>query len=79
MAISDDATRLELIKGGIGMSVIEKRLAEATDQIVTWETDPLFCDLNFAYLKSRADEPLIRAITEHVINLWQPQSQLAVS
>ena len=79
MSISDDATRLELIKGGIGMSVIEKRLAKASDQIIIWETDPLFCDLNFAYLKARADEPLIAAITEKVTDLWQTESQLAIS
>lgn len=73
MSISDDATRLELIKGGIGMSVIEKRLAENSDQIVIWKTDPFFCDLNFAYPKARADEPLIGAITEKVIDLWQTE------
>jgi len=78
MSISDDATRLELVKGGIGMSVIEKRLAETSDQIIIWETEPFFCDLNFAYLKSRADEPLIRAITEQVTALWQSEPELAI-
>lgn len=65
--------------GCVGMSVIEKRLAETSDRIIIWETDPVFCDLNFAHLKSRADEPLIRAITEQVTTLWQSEPQLAIS
>ncbi|MDP6041548.1 MAG: LysR family transcriptional regulator [Candidatus Latescibacteria bacterium] len=79
MSISDDATRLELIKGGIGLAVIEKRLTETSDQVMIWETESFFCDLNFAYLKSRADEPLIRAITEQVTTLWQSELELAIS
>jgi len=31
------------------------------------------------YLKSRADEPLIRAITEQVTTLWQSEPELAIS
>lgn len=79
MSISDDATRLELLKGGIGMSVIEKCLAEKSDQIAIRETESFFCDLNFAYLKSRAGESLIRAITEQVTTLWQSQSELVMA
>ncbi|MYC13997.1 MAG: hypothetical protein F4Y39_09760, partial [Gemmatimonadetes bacterium] len=79
MSISDDATRLELIKGGIGMSVIEKCLAEKSDQIAIRETESFFCDLNFAYLKSRAGESLIRAIIEQITTLWQSQSELVMA
>lgn len=79
MSISDDATRLELIKGGIGLSVIEKYLAEESDQIAIRETEPFFCDLNFAYLKSRAGESLIRAIIAQVTALWQSQSELVMA
>ena len=60
------------------MSVIEKCLAEKSDQIAIRETESFFCDLNFAYHKSRAEESLIRAITEQVTVLWQSQSELRV-
>lgn len=79
MSISDDATRLELIKGGIGLSVIEKCLAEESVQIVIRETEPFFCDLNFAYLKSRAGESLIRAVIAQVTTLWQAESELVMA
>ena len=47
MSISDDATRLELIKGGIGMSVIEKCLAEKSDQIAIRKTESFFLRSQF--------------------------------
>lgn len=79
MSISDDATRLGLIKGGIGLSVIERCLAEESNQIVIKETEPFFCDLNFAYLKSRAGESLIRAIIAQVTALWQSEPELVMA
>lgn len=77
MTTSDDATRLELVKGGVGMSILERRFAETSDQIAIWEVDePLYSNLHFAHLKSRANEPTICAITEQVLALWQPQEHL---
>ena len=78
MSTNDDATRLELVKGGVGLSVLERRFAESSDQIVIWEIDePLSCDLFFAHLASRAEEPVIQAVTEQVLSLWRPESEIA--
>lgn len=78
MATNDDATRLELVKGGVGLSILERRFVESSDQIIIWEIDePLSCDLFFAHLASRAEEPVIQAVTEQVLTLWQPKSEIA--
>jgi hypothetical protein len=78
MSTNDDATRLELVKGGAGMSILERRHAETSDQIIVWETEePLYCDLLFAHLTSRAEEPVIRAVTEQIRSLWRPQSEIS--
>ncbi|MBT3604574.1 MAG: LysR family transcriptional regulator [Candidatus Latescibacteria bacterium] len=78
MPTNDDATRLELVKGGAGMSILERRHAETSDQIMIWEIEePLYSDLNFAHLTSRAEEPIIRAVTEQMLSLWRPESEIA--
>lgn len=77
MTTTDDATRLELVKGGVGLSILERRFAEMSDQIVIWEVDePLYSNLHFAHLKSRIREPAIQAMTEQVVSLWQTQDQI---
>ena len=78
MATNDDATRFELVKGGVGLSVLERRVAETSNQIAIWEVDePLYCDLYFTYLQARAKEPIIRAVTEQVVSLWRSDSEMA--
>jgi DNA-binding transcriptional LysR family regulator len=78
MSTNDDATRLELVKGGAGMSILERRFAETSRQIVVWEMDePINIDQNLAYLTSRGEEPVIRAITEQMISLWRPADKFS--
>lgn len=78
ISTNDDATRLELIKGGVGLTILERHFAETSDQITVWEVDePFYSDLHFAYLTSRAEEPIIRAVTEQVLSLWQTDSGVA--
>jgi DNA-binding transcriptional LysR family regulator len=78
MSTNDDATRFELVKGGVGLSVLERRVAETSNQVAIWEVDePLYCDLYFTHLQARAKEPVIHAITEQVVSLWRSDSEMA--
>ena len=69
----DDFTKAELVSAGIGLALIEKHEADqaaAQGKIANWPTDPIQCDLHFAYLKTREDDPLIRALEAEILQAW---------
>lgn len=58
----DDTTRIDLVTSGLGMAVLERSdalRAVETGQAIIWPTDPIECDLSFAYLAARKNDPLI--------------------
>ncbi len=71
--VNDENTKLSLVKEEVGMALLvsdECRSSAERGDIVIWETDPIFCDLNFAYLNKRASEPLISALISIVQSIW---------
>jgi DNA-binding transcriptional LysR family regulator len=68
---NDENTKLNLLKEGVGLALLVaeecRPLVECGD-IVVWDTNPIYCDLNFAYLDRRKDEPLLSAL----INIMKP-------
>jgi len=73
---SDDGTRLELVKSGLGLSFLEKEEATIAEQSKAVQIIPLldfFTTLHFVIAKSRANEPVINALMEEISTLWKLQ------
>jgi DNA-binding transcriptional LysR family regulator len=73
---SDEATKLALVGAGVGLTLLEQ--SEAQDaaragKLVVWETEPIPCDLSFAYAAERAPDPLIKAVAAEVLQVWNHQ------
>jgi DNA-binding transcriptional LysR family regulator len=69
----DDSTKLELVSAGIGLALLEKTEAEEAVQegrITIWNHQSFDCELSWAYLKNRGEEPLIKALTAEVLKVW---------
>ncbi len=69
----DEATKSELVKAGVGLALLERsecELAGQTGDIAIWDKEPVQCDLSLAYLRERADDPLIQALQKVVVSLW---------
>ena len=69
----DEATKIELIRAGIGLALIEKQEArQAVEQggVVVWPAEPIHCDLSFAYHSKRRQDPLLRALRGAVFEGW---------
>jgi DNA-binding transcriptional LysR family regulator len=69
----DDTTKLELVSAGFGLALLEKTEAEEAAQegkIAIWPRRSFECDLSWAYLRNRREDPLIDASTVEVLRLW---------
>ncbi len=70
----DDTARLELVSAGIGLALLERTEAEEAAQegkIAIWRRRSFKCELSWAYLKNRSEDPLIKALTEDVLKVWE--------
>jgi len=70
---SDDGTRLELVRSGLGLSFLEVEeaiLAEKNNKIQIISILNFFTTLHFVVAKSRANEPVISALMQEVRILW---------
>lgn len=70
----DDTTKLELVSAGIGLALLERTEAEEAAQegkIAVWQRRTFKCELSWAYLKNRGEDPLINALTEDVLRVWE--------
>jgi DNA-binding transcriptional LysR family regulator len=69
----DDMTKLELVSAGIGLALLEKTEAEEAVQegkITIWNHRSFGCELSWAYLNNRSEEPLIKALTAEMLKIW---------
>lgn len=74
MKASDDVTRLELVKNGHGLSLLEKEeaiLAEKNKQVKILPLLDFTTTLHFVVAKNRVNEPLIKAIMQEIRILWR--------
>ena len=70
----DDTAKLELVSAGIGLALLERTEAEEAAQegkIAIWQRRSFKCELAWAYLKNRGEDPLIKALTEDVLRVWE--------
>jgi DNA-binding transcriptional LysR family regulator len=70
----NDTTKLELVSAGVGLALLERTEAEEAAQegkITTWQRRSFKCELSWAYLKNRGEDPLINALTEDVLRVWE--------
>lgn len=70
---SDDGTRLELVKCGLGLSFLEMEealLAEKNETVQIISTLDFFTRLHFVVAKSRAHEPVTNALLQEIRILW---------
>ncbi|HEY6018465.1 MAG TPA: LysR family transcriptional regulator [Candidatus Paceibacterota bacterium] len=70
----DDTTKLELVSAGIGLALLERTEADEAAQegkIAIWQRRSFKCELSWAYLKNRSEDPLIKALTEDVLKVWE--------
>jgi DNA-binding transcriptional LysR family regulator len=73
MKTSDDGTRLELVKNGLGLSFLEKEeaiAAEKNNQVKIIPELDFPTTLHFVIAKSRVNEPLIKALMQEIRVLW---------
>ncbi len=73
MKTSDDSTRLELVKNGLGLSFLEKEeaiLAEKNKQLKVIPGLDFATILYFVIAKKRINEPLIKALMQEIRILW---------
>lgn len=70
----DDATKVELVKMGVGAALLEKNEAEqgATEgKLLIWNAQEVITsNLSWVHLKNRKEDPLISALTEQVLKVW---------
>tara|TARA_R110001583_G_scaffold38455_1_gene124281 strand:- start:10350 stop:11216 length:867 start_codon:yes stop_codon:yes gene_type:complete len=73
MKTSDDGTRLELVKHGLGLSLLEKEEAleaEKANSIQILSEIDFSTTLHFVIAKNRANEPVIKAFMQEIKVLW---------
>jgi len=73
MKTSDDNTRLQLVKSGLGLSFLEQEealLAEKNKEIKIIPALDFATTLHFVIAKNRANEPLIKALMQEIRILW---------
>jgi len=71
---SDDGTRLELVKSGLGLSFLEIEealLAERKRKVQIISALDFFATLHFVIAKNRANEPVISAFMQEIRILWR--------
>lgn len=74
MKSDDDATKRALVSAGFGLALLEKTEAEEAVQegkITIWNGRSFECELSWVYLKTRCDDPLIKALTAEVLKVWR--------
>jgi DNA-binding transcriptional LysR family regulator len=72
---TDDATRMALVKAGVGISFFESTEAHAEAQkgtVFVLETEPIYAPLSLICATHRQHEPLIKAVKGAIIRLWHP-------
>jgi len=70
---SDDGTRLELVKNGLGLSFLEKEeaiMAKKNNQVKIISELDFPTTLHFVVAKNRVNEPLIKALMQEIRVLW---------
>jgi DNA-binding transcriptional LysR family regulator len=70
---SDDGTRLELVKKGLGLSFLEKEealLAQRNKEVQIIPNIDFYTTLHFVVAKDRQNEPVISALMQEIRILW---------
>jgi DNA-binding transcriptional LysR family regulator len=73
----DDATRIALVKAGIGLSLVVASEAQEEAQngaIYIWQCDPIHSPLSLICATHRQHEPLIKAVRQTIVSLWETGS-----
>jgi DNA-binding transcriptional LysR family regulator len=71
---SDEATKLELVSAGVGLTLLEQSEAYAAageGKLVVWETEVMPCALSLAYARKREHESLIKTVAQEVLEVWR--------
>ena len=64
----NDSTRLQLVRDGLGVSLLDRTEADNPD-VVVWDAEPLSCSISLATLSHRRFEPVIRAARQLILRL----------
>ncbi|MDX2078124.1 MAG: LysR family transcriptional regulator [bacterium] len=69
----DDATRIALVRAGVGLSLLEASEAREESQkgsLYVPQLDPIYCPLSLVCATHRQHEPLIKAVRQAILPLW---------
>lgn len=69
----DGATKLDLVRSGVGIAVLERAEAlpfASAGEIVLWEPEPLRCKLTFVWQTRRTDEPVLATLRAALAQVW---------
>ena len=73
MKTSDDGTRLELVKSGLGLSLLEKEealKAEKTGSVQRLKEIDFVTTLYFVIAKDSENDPIVKALMQEICILW---------
>ena len=69
-----EATIKSLVCGEVGLALLlehDARRAEQKGELVIWEEETFPIDLNFGFLKTRRQDPVMKAVIEGVSRVWE--------
>jgi len=69
----EEATKCELVSLGVGMALLEKgEAAQAASEgkITIWPSEAIQCQLSWAHMSTRKNDPLIAALSKEVKTFW---------
>jgi DNA-binding transcriptional LysR family regulator len=67
----DDRTRYQLVRAGLGLTLLERGEAEAgaaAGELAVWETEPIEIELSLVTLAARAGEPRLEALVSEIFD-----------
>lgn len=71
---SDDSTKAELVASGVGLAILERSEVLAgpqAERLLIWPTVPMHAPLHFAYATRRCADPVIAALRNAVMQVWE--------
>ncbi len=76
--IDDDRSRYDLVKAGIGLSLLEQHIAAqglSDGTLIVASVEPLYCDLSLVYRVHERHQPLLRYTAELIEGLYSITSE----
>lgn len=78
VAVDQESTLRRLVASGLGLTLMREDVAleaEEKKELVIWQNGTEISQLNFIFLKSEAESPIVRALCDSVCAVWGESTQ----